>query len=150
MRCWQFIFTMILAWSAFIAVPTLRAQSQPSKPPDQPSKPPEKKREGPINPDESGGTRGEQTEGDRWLVIVVKQADGVALPGADITITSATKKFYTAKTDKSGRASVGGLGAADYRLQVVAPDYESKTITVNLGAKPATSIDVVLSAAHGK
>jgi len=139
--------TLIAAFAIVIFgyyITSVTGQTQSSDPPARPSQ----EQSQPINPNESGGTRGEATKGDLLVVVTARQPEGTLIGGATIVITGPEKKVYMATTDNSGKASLGGLRAASYRVYVSAANYQSKNITVTLGSEAVTRLRVTLSKAH--
>jgi hypothetical protein len=138
--CRTLIATVIVIFGYYVT--PVVGQTQSSDPPARPSQ----EQSQPINPNESG----EPTKGGLSVIVTVREREGTLIAGATIVMTGPEKKVYIATTDNSGRASLGGLSAARYQVDVSAANYESRRVTLSLGSKAVTNLRVTLSKAHGR
>src|SRR2546423_788405 len=78
------------------------------------------------------------------LDIVIKDANGAVVAGANLTITGKNGIVRTAATDRTGSGHFANLPDGEYRVKVEAPGFPTvlRDVTVNAGA--SKEIDIVL------
>jgi len=78
-----------------------------------------------------------------------KDADGLVVPGAQVTLTnSGTAKTQTVVVDSTGRYTFTGLAAGSYTVEISASGFKSVEKPVVLTAGDAVTVDVSLAVAQ--
>jgi uncharacterized surface anchored protein len=104
-----------------------------------------KKREGGINPNESGGTRGAQT-GEHRLEIIVHDEQNSPVRGGEVTVSSTKRKTLRGQTDEGGRWSTDGLAPGTYTVVVTNGRNKRERTVIIAKDVPITSVALILGA----